>query len=73
MNLSPLARDLRKKIGAQHRLIGTGVSDERFASVQRESDEAVALAKYLICHLDSRAAAVTFADQVGMPGYINMR
>lgn len=73
MHLEPLAAELRTKIGAHVPLIGTGCDSEVYHQARRDSDEAVSLAKYLICHLDSRHAAVTFAHQVGMPGYINMR
>lgn len=67
------ANVLRQKIGSHLPLIGTGCSDAQYQMARAESDEAVSLAKYLICHLSSRHQAVTFAAQVGMPGYINMR
>ena len=68
-----LANQLKKKIGKHVYLIGKQVESEVYHAAQRESDEAVSLAKYLIMHLDSRHDAVTFAHLVGMPGYINMR
>lgn len=67
------AEALRAVIGGHAKLIGAGVSQERYLQAQAASDEAVSLAKYLICHLSSRHQAVSFAAQVGMQGYINLR
>jgi hypothetical protein len=39
--------------------------------LQQRSDEAVALAKYLILQLENRAAALQFSYAVGMPGYFH--
>lgn len=68
-----IATELRKSIGKHVPLIGKQVPAEIYENARKESDEAVSLAKYLIMHLDSRHDAVTFANMVGMPGYINMR
>jgi len=70
-----MARPFRKIIGAHGVQLADGrwVSDEAYQEARRKSDEAVALCKYLICHLDDRHAAVIFARAVGMDGYINMR
>lgn len=69
-----LARNLRNVIGAHHRMIGdSSVTQEQYLNAQRESDEAVRYAKYLIQQLQNRHLAVTFANVVGMPGYINNR
>ena len=75
-NLLTLAHQLKKRIGAHYRYISTAqrnYTHERYQELQRDSDEAVSLAKYLICHLSSRHQAVTFAHAVGMEGYINLR
>lgn len=74
--LLTLANTLKKDIGAHYRSIN--MSDTRrkhdaYLDLQAKSDKAVSLAKYLIMHLESRHDAVTFANMVGMPGYINMR
>jgi len=69
-----MARPLRQVIGAHYRMIGSrDWTPDQYMEAQRVSDEAVSLAKYLICHLADRHDAVRFAHVVGMPGYINMR
>jgi predicted metal-dependent phosphotriesterase family hydrolase len=69
-----IARELRPAIGAHTRLIGnSNATQEQYEAAELASSEAVSLAKYLICHLDDRHAAVVFARAVGMPGYINLR
>ena len=64
-----LARELKKDIGTHAKYIGTGISADKYYALQQRSDDAVALAKYLIHQLENRAAAETFARAVGMPGY----
>lgn len=70
-----MAKPFKKVIGAHTAQLADGrwVSDDVYQETRRKSDEAVALCKYLICHLDDRHAAVIFARAVGMDGYINMR
>ncbi len=75
-NLLTLANNLRKRIGAHYRYINTAqrnYTHDRYQELRRDSDEAVSLAKYLIQHLQNRHQAVTFANAVGMPGYVNLR
>ena len=76
-NLLTLARQLRKRIGADYRYTSAAklpnYNQDTYLELRRDSDEAVSLAKYLICHLSSRHQAVTFAHAVGMEGYINLR
>ena len=75
-NLLTLAKTLRKRIGAHYRYINTAqrnYTHDRYQELRRDSDEAVSLANYLIQHLQDRHQAVTFANAVGMPGYINLR
>jgi hypothetical protein len=76
-NLLILARQLKKKIGADYRYTSAAkwpkYNQDTYLELRRDSDEAVSLAKYLIQHLDNRHQAVTFANAVGMPGYINNR
>lgn len=69
--LLTLARQLKKDIGTHAKYIGTGISSDKYYALQQRSDEAVALAKYLIHQLENRAAAETFAYAVGMPGYFH--
>ena len=68
-----LAQSLRSRIGKHHALIGTYAPRAIYQRAEGESDAAVSLAKYLICHLSDRHDAVMFANAVGMPGYINLR
>ncbi len=76
-NLHILACQLRKRIGAHYRYTSAAkwphYNQDTYLELQRDSDEAVSLAAYLIKRLDSRHQAVTFAHAVGMPGYINNR
>ena len=75
-DLHILAKQLRKRIGAHYRYMDKASSSgtqDRYLELRRDSDEAVSLAKYLICQLSNRHQAVTFAHAVGMPGYINIR
>lgn len=76
-NLHILARQLRKRIGAHYRYANEaqwpGYNQDTYLELRRDSDEAASLAAYLIKHLDNRHQAVTFAQAVGMPGYINNR
>ena len=67
--LMVLARELKKDTGAHAKHIGTKISNDKYYALQQKSDEAIALAKYLIQQLDNRAAAENFAYSVGMPGY----
>ena len=72
--IQTIAAPMRKVIGSHYRLISSAhYSAETYAECRRDSDEAAALAKYLIQHLQDRHDAKRFADAVGMPGYINMR
>lgn len=75
-----LAKELRKDIGSHYRyhskMLGKPGSHgchDVYMELQKKSDEAVHLADYLIQHLANRHQAVTFANAVGMPGYINKR
>jgi hypothetical protein len=75
-SLLMLAKSLKKDIGAHYKLLSRkpgSYTNEQYQELQRKSDEAAALAKYLIQMLDNRHQAVTFAHAIGMPGYINMR
>lgn len=67
--LMTLARELKKDIGVHVPYIGKQISSDKYYALQQRSDEAVALAKYLIQQLDNRSAAQAFAYAVGMPGY----
>jgi len=69
--LMVLARQLKKDIGTHAKYIGTGISADKYYELQQRSDDAVALAKYLIHQLENRAAALHFAYAVGMPGYFH--
>lgn len=71
-NILKLARQLKKSIGKHYKLIGQQVPADTYYAAQRESDEAVSLAKYLIQHLEDRHQATVFANAVGMPGYLFM-
>lgn len=66
-----LARQLKKDIGIHAKFIGTGIKADKYYELQLRSDDAVALAKYLIHQLENRAAAMHFAYAVGMPGYFH--
>jgi hypothetical protein len=66
-----LARQLKKDIGIHAKFIGTGIKADKYYQLQQKSDDAVALAKYLIHQLENRAAAEVFAYAVGMPGYFH--
>lgn len=66
-------RQQQKIIGAHAQLIGTGCTDEEYGEAQRKSDEAVALIKYAIQHLDNAHFATVLAKSAGMPGYIHFR
>ena len=69
-----LAKQLSKQIGGHYHMIGKGVDADIYYEAQRQSDEAQALAKYLIQHLSDDHMARTFAHAVGMPGYVfNLR
>lgn len=68
-----LARQLKKDIGCHHAQTGKYCPSDKYQTLQLRSDEAVGLAKYLICQLDSSHSASIFASAVGMPGYINLR
>ena len=69
-----LARPMKAAIGSHYRMIGcSDWTHEQYVEAQRQSDESVSLAKYLIQHLVNRHDAVVFASAVGMPGYINLR
>lgn len=72
--LMVLARELAKDIGAHNKILGTKfistkAGSDKFYELQKRSNDAVALAKYLIHQLENRAAAQAFAYAVGMPGY----
>ena len=69
--LMTLARELKKDIGTHAKYIGTGIKADKYYQLQQKSADAVALAKYLIHHLQNRAAAMHFAYAVGMPGYFH--
>jgi len=69
--LMVLARQLKKDIGIHAKSIGTGITADKYYALQQRSDNAVALAKYLIHQLENRAAALHFAYAVGMPGYFH--
>jgi hypothetical protein len=69
--LMVLARELKKDIGIHYKSIGKYVPTEKYQELQRKSDDAVNLAKYLIHQLENRAAALHFAYAVGMPGYFH--
>jgi len=69
--LMVLARQLKKDIGIHAKYIGTGIKTDKYQELQRRSDDAVALAKYLIHQLENRAAALHFSYAVGMPGYFH--
>jgi hypothetical protein len=69
--LMTLARELKKDIGIHAKFIGSGIKADKYYQLQQKSDDAVALAKYLIHHLQNRAAAMHFAYAVGMPGYFH--
>jgi hypothetical protein len=69
--LMVLARQLKKDIGIHAKFIGTGITADKYYALQQRSDDAVALAKYLIHQLENRAAALHFAYAVGMPGYFH--
>jgi hypothetical protein len=69
--LMVLARQLKKDIGIHAKFIGTGITADKYYALQQRSDNAVALAKYLIHQLENRAAALHFAYAVGMPGYFH--
>jgi len=71
-NIIKLAKQLKKSIGKHYKLIGKQVPADVYYEAQRESDEAVSLAKYLIQHLADRHQATVFAHAVGMSGYIYM-
>ena len=69
-----MARPMKAVIGKHHQIIGdSSRTADEYYELQRQSDEAVSLAKYLIQHLVNRHDAVVFASAVGMPGYINLR
>lgn len=53
-----IAQNLRKKIGAHYRLIGTGCTDEQYHRARAESDQAESLARYLIQYLPRAQADV---------------
>ena len=65
--LMVLARQLKKDIGIHAKYIGTGITSDKYYQLQQRSDEAVALAKYLILQLENRAAALHFS-YVGRKG-----
>jgi len=69
--LMVLGRELKKDIGIHHKYIGKYITTEKYQELQRKSDDAVNLAKYLIHQLENRAAAMHFAYAVGMPGYFH--
>ena len=76
-NLHLLARQLRKRIGAHYRYASAAkwprYNQDTYYELRRDSEEAASLVKYLVQHLENRHDAVTFANAVGCPGYINMR
>lgn len=66
-NHARIARALRRDIGCHYKLIGQQVPQEVYLAEQAKSDAAVALARYLIDHLDTNPTL--FARALGMPGY----
>jgi ribonuclease HIII len=68
-----LAKELKKDIGCHQALIGQYAPHGTYQAALSKSDQAVSLAKYLICQMQNRHHAVIFAKMVGMQGYINLR
>lgn len=67
-------RSLGKKIGAHTRLLGRrGVTQTEYLNAQRESDEAIAVLRCLVCTVENRHIAYVVANAAGCPGYLNMR
>ena len=72
--IARMARPLKARIGAHYRMLSEPMpGQDVYAEARRDSDEAIATAKYLIQHLANRHDATLFASFVGLPGYIHTR
>ena len=69
-----IAQTLSPRIGAHYRALSAPwPGADEYARLQRDSDEAERLLRYLVQHLADRHAADILARAAGCPGYINMR
>ena len=67
-------RSLGRKIGAHTRLIGRpNTTQTEYLAAQRESDEAIAVLRCLVCTVKNRHIAYVVAHAAGCPGYLNLR